>query len=265
MPEIHQTAIVDKKAEIGADAVIGPYCIVGPGVRIGDRTKLMSHVVVDGLTTIGNDCALFPFASIGTQTQDLKYQGGKTYVEIGDRTTLREYVTVNSGTLEGEVTHVGSGCHIMAYAHVAHQCRVGDDVIIANAGTLAGHVVVEDKAIIGGLCGVHQFVRIGRMSMTGGCTKIVKDVPPFMIADGNPAFIHGINSIGLQRRNVPRETRAIIKKAYKILYKGNLPPKQAVEVIIGEFAGIEEITQLVEFIRTSERGITAAAASGNPD
>ncbi len=158
---IHPTAIIHPRAQLGADVNIGPYCVVGPGVRLGDRTSLLGHVFMDGNTTVGDDSVIFPFASIGTQTQDLKFKGGQTRVVIGGHTTLREYVTVNSGTNEGDVTRVGSDCHIMAYCHVAHQCAVGDGVIMSNLATLAGHVIIEDRAIIGGMTGIHQFVRVG--------------------------------------------------------------------------------------------------------
>lgn len=255
MTDIHPTAIVDAGAELDEDVKIGPYSIIGAHVKIGHGTKIMGHVYLDGWTTIGPQCTIFPFASIGTQTQDLKYKGGVTFVEIGERTTLREYVTVNSGTNEGDVTRVGARCHIMAYSHVAHQCLVGNDVIISNAGTLAGHVIIEDCAIIGGLCGVHQFVRIGRMSIIGGCSKATQDIPPFMMADGNPATIHGLNTVGLQRHNVPEETRRVLKEAHRIIYRQNLTIKQALETIKAELPSCPELEHLAAFIASSERGI----------
>jgi len=256
MTDIHPTAIVDTGAELDEDIKIGPYSIIGAHVKIGHGTKIMGHVYLDGWTTIGPDCTIFPFASIGTQTQDLKYKGAVTFVEIGEHTTLREYVTVNSGTNEGDVTRVGARCHIMAYSHVAHQCIVGNNVIISNAGTLAGHVIVEDNAVIGGLCGIHQFVRIGRMCIIGGCSKATQDVPPFMMADGNPATIHGLNSIGLQRHNVPEESQNILKKAYRIIFRQNLTVQQALEKIKIELPSCPEIEHLTAFIASSERGIT---------
>ncbi|MFC1462736.1 acyl-ACP--UDP-N-acetylglucosamine O-acyltransferase [Verrucomicrobiota bacterium] len=255
MTSVHPTAIVAEGAELGADVEIGPYCIVGPNVSIGDETRLMSHVVLDGFTRLGSRCTVFPFACIGTQTQDLKYKGDKTSVEIGDGTTLREYVTVNSATNEGEVTSVGTGCHIMAYSHVAHACRVGDEVIMANCATLAGEVVVEDQAILGGLSAVHQFVKIGRLCMTGGCTKVTQDCPPFMIVDGNPANVRGVNVIGLERRGVDAGARKLLKLAYKILYREGLSTSQAVDRIRAEIPGSPEVDHLVSFIESSERGI----------
>ena len=216
MSKIHPTAIVDPAAELGEGVEIGPYCVIGPHVTLGAGTRLMSHVVVDGWTTIGTHCTIFPFASIGQQTQDLKFKGGNSRVEIGDKTTIREYVTVNAATNDGDVTTVGSGCHIMAYAHIAHDCHVGNGVIMGNCATLAGHIMIEDEASISGLCGVHQFVRIGRMSYIGGCSKLTQDLPPFMMADGNPLEVPTINSVGLKRRGVPEVVEGLIKKAHRI-------------------------------------------------
>ena len=255
MTSVHPTAVVADGAELGADVEIGPYSVVGPNCSIGDGTRLMSHVVLDGFTKIGRECAVFPFACIGTRTQDLKFKGGKTFVEIGDRTTLREYVTVNSGTNEGEVTSIGSDCHIMAYSHVAHACRVGNEVIMANCATLAGEIEVEDQAILGGLSAVHQFVRIGRLCMIGGCTKITQDCPPFMIVDGNPASVRGVNVVGLERRNVDPEARKLLKQVYRLLYREGLSTSQAVEKIRAEVPGSPEVNHMVLFIENSGRGI----------
>lgn len=252
---IHPTAVVDSRATIGAGVTIGPYCVVGPEVVIGDGTVLKSHVNVDGRTRIGKACTVWPFASIGTQTQDLKYQGGSPGVVIGDGTTLREYVTVNAATMDGVDTVVGSRCHIMAYSHVAHDCIVGDEVIMANAATLAGHVTVEPQAIIGGLVGVHQFVRIGRLSITGGCAKIVQDVPPFFTADGNPLAIRGINKIGLERRGIAPETIRSLKEAYRLLYRRKLGIQECLQEMSG-WADSEELSHFRTFLQASERGIT---------
>lgn len=255
MSRIHPTAIVDSEANLGRDVQIGPYCVIGPHVTIGDGTRLMSHVVLEGWTTIGQACTIFPFACIGTQTQDLKYAGGKTFVEIGDHTTLREYVTVNSGTAEGEVTRVGSYCLIMACAHVAHTCRVGDGVIMGNATGLAGHVVVEDFAVLSGLSGFHQFVRVGRMAMVGGCSKVTQDVPPFMIVDGNPPAVHGPNVVGLKRHNVSEEAQRQLKHAYRLLYREALSTTQAIERIRSEIPCGAEVAHLIAFVEASARGI----------
>lgn len=253
--DIHPTAVVDPAAEIGENVCIGPYCIVGPHVRLGAGSRLHSHVVLDGWTEIGADCSIYPFASIGTRTQDLKYRGGKTYVTVGNRTTLREYVTVNSGTQEDEITCVGDDCLLMAHAHVAHGCRVGNEVIMANCGTLAGHVVMEDQSILGGLSGVHQFVRVGRLCIIGGCAKVTKDCPPFMLVDGNPAEVHGINSVGLTRRKLSPEEQGRLKAAHRILYREDLAVHAAVARIRAELGTEGEVGRLVAFIETSERGI----------
>ncbi len=255
MTNIHETAVVSKESEVGTGVQIGPYAVIGPGVTIGDGTRIMSHVVIDGNTRIGRECVLFPFSSIGLQTQDLKYKGKKTYVEIGDNTTLREYVTVNSGTNEGEITKVGSDCHIMAYCHIAHACNVGNNVIMSNCATLAGDVIVEDGAIIGGLSGVHQFTRIGSLCFIGGMTKITQDCPPFMMVDGNPAAVKGINSVGMKRNNVSESAQKSLKEAYKILYRQKLSTRQALDKIRAEVAGCNELERLTAFIESSERGI----------
>jgi UDP-N-acetylglucosamine acyltransferase len=184
---IHPTAVVHPKARLGDDCQIGPYCIVGEHVELGNGCRLHAHVVIDGHTRLGRSNELFPFATIGLRTQDLKWKGGVTRAEIGDHNTIREYVTIHSATGEGEVTTLGSHNHILAYCHIAHNVVLGSHVIMSNVATLAGHVVVEDHAIIGGLAAVHQFCRIGKMAIIGGCSKVVQDVPPYMLADGNPA------------------------------------------------------------------------------
>jgi len=255
MTNIHPSAIVHEGARLGVDVEIGPFSVIGPHLTIGDRARIMSQVFLDGHTTIGSECTVFPFASIGSQTQDLKFKGGTTYVEIGDRTTLREYVTVNSGTADGEVTRVGSNCHIMAYCHVAHGSKVGDRVIMANLASLSGDVIVENDAVIGGMSGIHQFTRIGCCAMVGGLCKITQDVPPYMLADGAPVAIHGLNSVKLQRMNVSAETQALLKKAFRILYRDGLSTRQALDRIKAELAMSPELEHLVTFIETSQRGI----------
>jgi UDP-N-acetylglucosamine acyltransferase len=256
MTDIHPTVIIDAGAELDENVQIGPYSIIGKHVKIGHGAKIMGHVYLDGWTTIGPDCTIFPFASIGTQTQDLKYKGGVTFVEIGERTTLREYVTVNSGTNEGDVTRVGARCHILAYNHIGHQCLIGNDVIMSNACQIAGHVIIEDGAGLGGMVGVHQFVRIGRMCYLGGCSKATQDIPPFMLADGAPATIHGLNSTGMQRHNVPEESQNILKKAHRIIFRQNLTVNQALETIKKELPSCPELEHLTSFITSSKRGIT---------
>jgi UDP-N-acetylglucosamine acyltransferase len=252
---IHPTAVIESGAELGRDVEIGPYCVVGPHVTIGDGARLMSHVVLDGWTTLGAGCRVFPFASIGTQTQDLKYRGARTFVEIGQGTTLREYVTVNSGTVEDEVTRVGSRCLVMAYSHVAHGCTVGDEVIMANGATLAGHIVVEEQAIVGGLSAVHQFVRVGRLCIIGGLSRITQDCPPFTMVAGSPAAVHGLNRVGLERRGFGADVRADLKKAYRIVYRENLTVADAIARIRAELAPNPALDHFVSFIENSERGI----------
>jgi len=256
MPVIDSRSAVDPAATLADDVVVGPFCTVGPEVTLGSGTVLKSHVVVDGFTEIGAHCTLWPFVSVGTQSQDLKYKGGTPGVRIGEGTTLREYVTVNAATFDGDVTQVGDRCHIMAYAHVAHDCIVGNEVIMANAATLAGHVIVEDMAILGGLSGVHQFVRVGRMSITGGCSKVVQDIPPFMTADGNPLSIRGINKIGLERHGASKEVIRTLRDAYRLLYRKKLGAREMVEESRATLPRSPELEALEEFVLSSERGIT---------
>lgn len=252
---IHPSAIIDPSAEIDSSARIGPYCIVGPHVTIGADTELQHHVTVMGPTTIGRGNFFFAYTSIGQKTQDLKYAGEPTYLEIGDGNTFREFSTVNRGTLPGTKTIVGNGGNFLAYSHIAHDCIVGDKVIFSNNGTLAGHVEVGDHAVIGGLAAVHQFCRVGRHAITGGCSKIVQDVPPFFIADGNPAEIRGINQVGLERAGFSAETIRALKESYRILYRGTLNVKQSIEAIRQEIPALPEITELCAFIESSQRGI----------
>ncbi|NOU35412.1 MAG: acyl-ACP--UDP-N-acetylglucosamine O-acyltransferase [Kiritimatiellaceae bacterium] len=255
MSTIHSTAIVGEGAVLGADVKLGPYCIVGPGVKIGDGTELMAHAVVDGNTTIGAGCVIHPFARVGGPTQDLKFKGGAPGVIVGDKTVIRECVTINAGTHDGEMTEVGSGCLLMAYSHIAHACKVGNGVIIANGTQLAGDVIIEDFAIIEGLCGVVQFRRIGTMAFLGGYTKATKDVPPYMIADGLDIEIRGFNKIGMERRGVSEESRNAIKEAYRILYRQKLPIAEALEQMEKELPSTPEVQHLINFIRASKVGI----------
>lgn len=256
MAQIHPTAVVAPSAVIAPDAVIGPYCVVGPSVTIGAGTRLISHVVIDGLTFLGSQCTVYPFASLGLQTQDLKFKGGTPGVRIGDHVTIRESVTVHAATYDGDFTTVGNHCHIMAYVHIAHDCHVGNRVIMANAATLAGHVIVEEQCIIGGLSGIHQFVRLGRLSIIGGCSKAVKDVPPFMMADGNPLEVHTINKLGLERAGISEETQQALRQAYKIIYRQNLTVDAAIHALREKLAPSPELDHLIAFLAASERGIT---------
>lgn len=252
---IHPTAIVDPRAQIGDGSEIGPYCIVGPNVKLGEGSRLHSHVILHGLTTIGPRCEFFPFACIGLKTQDLKYAGGACYLEIGSDNVFREHVTVHTATGDGGVTRIGSHNYFLAYSHVAHDCVVGNHVIFSNCGTLAGHVVVEDHAVVGGLAAVHQFCRIGTMAIIGGCSKVVQDVPPYMMADGNPAVARGINKVGLERNGVSEEAQRGLREAFKIVFRGGLTVSNALDKVSGELPQSKELTHFVDFCRKSERGI----------
>src|SRR5436190_2275213 len=219
---IHSSAVVHPKARVGEGCEIGPYCVIGENVELGAGCKLHSHVVIDGHTKLGGSNEIFPFASIGLQTQDLKWKGGITRTEIGSGNTFREYVTIHSATSDGEVTKVGNNNHILAYCHLAHNVILGNEVIMSNVATLAGHVTVEDHAVIGGLAAVHQFCRIGKMSIIGGCSKVVQDVPPFMLADGSPAETRTVNKVGLERNGVSEPAQSALRQAFKILFREGL-------------------------------------------
>ena len=254
---IHPTAIIDPSAEIAEGVTIGPYSVVGSNVSIGKGCILKSHVVIEGYTKIGENNTFFPFSAIGQVTQDLKYDGEPTALEIGDHNTFRENTTIHRGTSEETPTRIGSHNLFLAYSHVAHDCIVGNHCILSNNGTLAGHVVMEDYGIVSGLSAVHQFCRIGEHSLVGGCAKIVQDIPPYMIVDGNPATVRGINLIGLQRRGFSEESRQNLKKAYKKILlnkKNNLA--EAIESFEDSEAAQDPcVKHLIEFIRDSERGI----------
>jgi len=252
---VHSTAFVSPGARLGADVEIGPFCVVGEDVTIGDGTRLISHVTVEGRTTIGKRCTIYPFASIGHAPQDLKWGGERTLVTIGDDNVIREYVTVNSAQGEGETTSIGSGNLLMAYVHVAHNCQVGSNVIMANAATLAGHVHIDDCVVLGGLVGVHQFVKIGSYSMVGGISKIVQDVAPYVLVDGNPATTHGLNAIGLKRRGFSAEDRAMLKDIYKIFFRSGLGSAESIQAIEEKYGNNKAAVYFLDFVRASTRGI----------
>ena len=253
---IHPTAIIHPKAKVAGTCEIGPYCVIGEHVSLGENCRLHSHVVIDGHTTLGSGNEIFPFASIGLKTQDLKWKGGTTHTRIGNNNTFREYVTIHSATSNGEVTEVGSNNHILAYCHIAHNVILGNHNIMSNVATLAGHVIVEDHAVIGGLAAIHQFCRIGAYSIIGGCSKVVQDVPPYMLADGNPATTRTINKVGLERNGISEESQAALKSAYKILFREKLTIPNALTKIEAELPALAEIKHLCDFIRKSERGIS---------
>ena len=253
--EIHPTAVVSAGSRLGGGVSVGPYCVVGDGVTLGDRCRLHGHVVLAGPSVVGADNEFYPFACVGQRSQDLKYTGEPTHLEIGDGNTFREFVTVHRATAPGGATRIGSRGNFLAYSHIAHDCVVGDDVIFSNNGTLAGHVEVGDHAVIGGLTAVHQFCRIGRFAITGGCSKIVQDVPPFMMVDGNPARARHINQVGLERAGIDRETVRAVKDAFRLLYRADLNTAQALERLRAELGDRPEIRQIVEFVAASKRGI----------
>ncbi len=252
---IHPTAVIHSKAILGDACEVGPYCVIGEHVVLGKGCKLHSHVVIDGHTQLGDENEIFPFASIGLKTQDLKWKGGITRTEIGHRNTFREYVTIHSATGDGEVTTVGSHNHILAYCHLAHNVTLGNHVILSNNATLAGHVTVEDYAVIS-ISPVHQFCRVGKMSMIGGCSKVVQDVPPFMLADGNPAETRTINKVGLERNGVSEAAQTALRQAYKILFREGLTISNALVKIETELPPLAEIQYLVNFVKNSKRGIS---------
>ncbi len=251
---IHPTAIIEKGAEIADDAAIGPYCVIGAHVVIGSGTRLISHVSVDGRTTIGSSCTIHPFASLGGPPQDITYKDEETVCLIGNNNVIREYVTVNRGTKSHGRTEVGSNNFIMAYSHIAHDCVVGSNVIMANCATLGGHVHVDDFASLMGLCAIHQFCKVGKYAFVGGITGVTMDVPPFVMAAGSRATLYGLNVVGLERRGFSREEIATLKKAYRILFRSSLSLQASLERIEEELDG-EHVRELVTFIRTSERGI----------
>ena len=252
---IHSTAIIHPKAKIGSDCQIGPYCVIGEHVTLGDGCKLHPHVVVDGHTVLGQQNEIFPFAAIGFKTQDLKWKGGVTRLEIGDRNVFREGVTIHSATNDGDATILGSDNLLLTYVHIAHDCRVGSHIIMSGYAGLAGHVVVEDHAILGGYTAVHQFCRVGTFSMTGGCSRIAQDVTPFMIVEGNPAEARAVNKIGLERAGVSEEAQTALRAAHKIIFREGRMLSAALAKIEAELPALPEVNHLVQFIRASERGI----------
>ena len=252
---IHPTAIIHPKANVAASCDIGPYCVIHEHVTLGENCHLHSHVVIDGHTNLGARNEIFPFAAIGMKTQDLKYKGGAPRLEISDDNVFREGVTVHCGTNDGEATVIGSHNLFIIHAHVAHDCVLGNHIIMSGFAGLAGHCVVEDHAIFAGYVAVHQFCRIGKLSMIGGCSKIVQDVPPFMIVDGNPGETRTINKVGLERAGLSDESQTALRTAYKIIFREGLSTPNALAKVEAELPALPEVQHLVQFIRASERGI----------
>lgn len=255
---IHPTAVVDPKAEIFDDVEVGPYTIIEKGAIIGSGTRIRSHVFIGEGTQIGKKCQIFQFASVGEAPQALAYRGEKTYLLMGDQNIVREYVTLNRGTASGGgKTVIGHNSLFMAYSHVAHDCHLGNHVILANGATLAGHIMIEDHAIVGGLSAIHQFCQIGAHAMISGLTGISQDVPPYMTAAGSRAKLYGLNTVGLKRFKFSEQAIRALKKAYRIIFRSNLTLENALKQVgEDEIARLPEIQHLLQFIQQSKRGIT---------
>jgi UDP-N-acetylglucosamine acyltransferase len=254
---IHETAMVNSGAEIDSNVEIGAYSIIGDNVTIGSGTLIGPHVVIDPFVTIDRNCRIFQYAAIGAVPQSLKFDGEETCVKIGDGTIIREFVTIHRGTgFGGGITEIGEGSFLMAYTHIAHDCRVGRKVVMANNATLAGHITIGDNATIGGLTAIHQFVKIGEYAFVGGKSAVVKDVPPYVIAAGDRAELHGLNSVGLKRHGFTPATLSILKKTYRIIFRIGLTINEAVERVKAEVEQIPEVVNFIDFIRSSQRGVT---------
>lgn len=255
---IHPTAIISKEAKIGLNATIGPYSVINGPVVMGDDVTIGSHCVVEGLTTLGHRCQLYTGAVIGSPPQDKKHDSqDKVYLTVGDDNIFREYVTVNPGTIDGGgKTTIGDGNLFMACSHVAHDCHIGSHCVLANYVGLSGHVTLEDRVTIGGLTGVHQFVRLGYLSIVGGCSKATQDVPPYCMADGNPAVLRGLNVIGLKRANITSDISLSLRRATKILFNSGLARSNAITQVKEQFETVAEVKRLIDFVELSKRGIS---------
>lgn len=251
---IHPTAIIDPTAEIGVGVTIGSGVVVGKNSKIGDGTRIDSNAVIDINTTIGQNCTIMTGAVLGGAPQDYKFHGEDTYLRIGDGNIIREYVTIHRASGQGESTEIGNNNMLMAYCHVGHNCKLGNNITMANMVGISGHVHVEDKVVFGGIVGVHQKVRIGKLAMVGGFSKVVQDVPPFVVADGRPTKVYDLNVIGLRRNGVSSSVRSGLKQAYKLLYRSNLNVSQALEAIESEIEPSDELQYLLDFIRNVRLG-----------
>ena len=256
MSRIHATALVHTTARVAASATIGPFSIIAEEAEVGEDCAIADSVLIDRWAKLGKRVQVFHGAAVGGQPQDLKFKGEKSFVEIGDGTVIREFVTANRGTGEGGVTKVGSGVLLMAYSHVAHDCEVGDGVILANGVNLAGHVTIEPYAIVGGITPVHQFVRIGKHAIVGGASRAAQDVVPFAKASGNPLRIYGLNTVGLTRQGIPFETQEILKRAFRLLFRSGLNTTQALGRLKNDLPQLPEIQYLIRFVEATKRGIT---------
>ena len=262
MAKIHNTALVNPKAQIGENVEIGPFCIVGPNVKIGAGTRLISHCNLSGHTTLGKDNVIFPFASIGTEPQDHDYKGAISYLKIGDGNTFREGFTANVGTKEGTETIIGNKCYFMINSHVAHNCKIGNSVIVANSSGFSGYSEIGNNCVISGLCGTHQFVRLGRFVMMSGGSVTSLDIPPFMIADGRNGAIKAINLVGLKRNGFSENTIKSIKNMFKIFFRSGLNVTNALAKIKSDIEPIPEIIEFINFVESSKRGVGHCRTSG---
>ena len=254
---IHETAIIDPRAEIDEGVTIGPYSVIGPDVIIGRNTRIASHVLIERDTEVGEGCSIHKGAVLGTDPQDLKYAGEQTRLIVGDRTVIREYATLNRGTAALGFTEVGSDCLFMAYSHVAHDCRIEDHVILSNSVNMGGHVSIGEWAIVGGLTPIHQFVRIGQHAFVGGASRVAKDVPPFVKAAGSPIQLYGLNSVGLQRRGYSDEVRRELKRAYRLFFASSFNTSQALARARSELQPLPEIEIFLSFFEQTARGVSA--------
>lgn len=254
MSGIHPTAILDPSVRLGADVQIGAYTVVGPHCSIGEGTILGPHVVLEEFTSLGSQCHVRAGAVLGGPPQDHKFKGEESFVRIGDRTHIREFVTIHRATGPGEATTIGDDCLIMAYVHIGHNCKIGSHVMLSSYAGLAGHIAIEDHVVVGGMVGMHQFVRIGKLAMVGGYSKVVQDVPPFLLADGRPADILDLNVRGLRRSGINQMTRVSLRQAYKLLYRSNLNTSQALEAIAEELEPNPDLEYLIEFIKRIDSG-----------
>jgi len=258
--QIHATAVVDSRAEIEEGVEIGPYAVVGAGVSIGAGSKVWHHATVWGNTVIGKDCEIYPYASIGKRTQDLKYEGGSPGVRIGDGNTFREYVSINAATNDGDFTEIGNHNYLLAYCHVGHCCKLGNHIVASNGAAFAGHVTVEDYAGIGGGTAIHQFCHIGAHSFIGGCSKVQQDIPPYLLGDGSPARVRMYNKVGLERSGFGRAQLATVKFLFKAFYREGLNRQQAIDLVeSSEFSDTPEARAYLAFVESSERGVAAGS------
>ena len=252
---IHRTALIEPTAELGPDVAVGPYAIIGPRVTVGDHTQIAAHAVLERNTRVGRGVKIGYGTVIGNDPQDLKYKGEETWVQIGDGTIIREYCTINRGTTATGKTSVGQRCFIMTYVHIAHDCAIGSDVILANGIQMAGHVTVEDRAIISGLVPIHQFVRIGTYAFVGGGSRVNQDVPPYTKAVGNPVHLYGLNSVGLQRAGFSPDVKLALKRAYRLLFNSDLTVSQGIARARAELPSAPEVEKFLSFIEASQRGV----------